>query len=203
MLTIKQICLAICLSVCLSVHLSVCLSVDLSVCLPVCRSICLPICLSIDLSICLPACLSVHLSIYLSVCLSICLSIYLSVHLFVCLSVYLSIFIHVHPPTHPSIHPSNYNYVSLPQLSRSRAGWHDHVPDRPSLRQSCTCWVPTGDHNMALTIKTLTTPKGGLHGRSCHLIWDVSASGLSCRRLGGLSYALAVNRLGRGRATRP
>ena len=32
---------------------------------------------------------------------------------------------------------------------------------------------------MAPDIKTVTIPKDGLHGRSCHLIWGVSASGLS------------------------
>ena len=36
---------------------------------------------------------------------------------------------------------------------------------------------------MALTITTFTIHKSGLHGRSCHPIWDVSASGLSCTRL--------------------
>ena len=36
---------------------------------------------------------------------------------------------------------------------------------------------------MALKIKYVTIPKGGLHGRSCHPVWDVSASGLSYPRL--------------------
>ena len=36
---------------------------------------------------------------------------------------------------------------------------------------------------MALDIKTVTTSTGGLHGRSCHQLCDVNASGLSCRRL--------------------
>ena len=31
--------------------------------------------------------------------------------------------------------------------------------------------------------KLTLSRKGGLHSRSCHIIWDVSASGLSCTRL--------------------
>ena len=57
---------------------------------------------------------------------------------------------------------------------------------------------------MALKTKTVIVPKGGLHGRSCHPIWDVSVSGLSFTdETGGLSATLAVNRLGRCRATQP
>ena len=42
-----------------------------------------------------------------------------------------------------------------------------------------------------------------MHGRGCHPIWDVSTSArLSCTRLqGGLSATLALNQLGRCRAT--
>ena len=29
-----------------------------------------------------------------------------------------------------------------------------------------------------IIIIIITTPKGGLHGRRCHPVWDVSASGL-------------------------
>ena len=50
---------------------------------------------------------------------------------------------------------------------------HDNVPDRPSTKG-----VPVGYKlaTMALKIKTVVIPKGGLHGKSCHPVWDVSAS---------------------------
>ena len=57
-----------------------------------------------------------------------------------------------------------------------RAWLHDNVPDRSSAKvEPVGCHVAT----MALTIKTVTVPKGGLHGKSCHPVWDVSASELS------------------------
>ena len=61
------------------------------------------------------------------------------------------------------------------------AGLHDdNVPDRPSAKVApAGCPLAT----MALKIKTVTIPKGGLHGRSRHPIWDVSAAGLICTRL--------------------
>ena len=68
---------------------------------------------------------------------------------------------------------------------------------RPTLR------APRLHLKLPLTFKTATIPKGGLRDRRCHLICDVSASGLSCTRLSWLSATLAVNRLGRCRATRP
>ena len=84
--------------------------------------------------------------------------------------------------------------------SAYRAGFHDNVPDRPSAKVSPVgCQLET----MALKIKTVTIPKGGLHGRSCDLIGDVSASGLSCTRLADFLPPWAVNRLGRCRATWP
>ena len=49
---------------------------------------------------------------------------------------------------------------------------------------------------MALKIKTVTMPKGGLHGRSCHSIWDVNASGLSCTRLADFLPIWDVNASG-------
>ena len=36
---------------------------------------------------------------------------------------------------------------------------------------------------MALAIKTVTIPKGALHGIGFHPVWNVCASGLSCTRL--------------------
>ena len=75
-----------------------------------------------------------------------------------------------------------------------RAGLHDNVPDRPSAKAAAPvgCRLAT----MALKIKTVTIPrKGGLQGRSCHPVSDVSASRL-LHETGGLSATLAVNRLG-------
>ena len=61
-----------------------------------------------------------------------------------------------------------------------RAGLNDNVTDWPSAKVAPVgCQLMT----MALKIKTVTIPKGGLHCRSCHPIWDVSASGKSCTRL--------------------
>ena len=56
---------------------------------------------------------------------------------------------------------------------------------------------------MALQTKTGTVPKGGSHGRSYHPTWDVSAFWAELHETGGLSATLAINRLGRCRATRP
>ena len=56
---------------------------------------------------------------------------------------------------------------------------------------------------MALKIKTVTIPTGGLHGRSCHPIWDASAFWAELHESGGLSATLAVYRLGHCRAPRP
>ena len=65
-------------------------------------------------------------------------------------------------------------------FSFSRAGLHDNVPDRPSAKAAPVgCQLAT----MALKSTTVTIPKGGLHCRSCHTVWDVSASGLSRTRL--------------------
>ena len=59
-------------------------------------------------------------------------------------------------------------------------GVHDHVPDPPSAKVAPVgCQMAT----VALKIKTVTIPKGGLHGRSCRPIWDGSASGLNFTRL--------------------
>ena len=67
----------------------------------------------------------------------------------------------------------------------SGAGSHDNVPGSPSAKvEPVWCQLAT----MALKSKTVTTPKGGLHGRSCHRIWDVSASGLSCTRLAAFCH---------------
>ena len=60
----------------------------------------------------------------------------------------------------------------------SRAGWVARQRPRPILCQGCTCWVP-----WHLQLKLLLSKNGGLHRSSCHPIWDVSASGLSCTRL--------------------
>ena len=55
-----------------------------------------------------------------------------------------------------------------------------------------------------LKIKTVTIPKGGWHGRSCHPIWEVSQCiWAELQEAGGLSVTLAVNGLGRCRASRP
>ena len=80
-------------------------------------------------------------------------------------------------------------------------GLHDNVPDRPSAKVGpAGCQLAT----MALKIKTVTVPKGGLHGRSClssnlgrQCIWA------ELYESGRLSAILAVHRLGRCRATRP
>ena len=76
-------------------------------------------------------------------------------------------------------HHFNFQWQTL--LGHTRAGLHDNVPDRPSAKVEPTgCQLAT----MSLKIKTVTVPKGGLHGgRSCHPIWDVSTSGLSCTKL--------------------
>ena len=73
---------------------------------------------------------------------------------------------------------------------------------RPTLRQGCTCWVPTGDHGIS-NKNCHYISKGGLHGRSCQ-----TQSGTSeciwaeLHETGRLSATLAVSRLGRC-ATRP
>ena len=67
-------------------------------------------------------------------------------------------------------------------LAISWAGLHDNVPDRPSAKVAAPvgCELAT----VTLTIKTVSlSQEVGLHGRSCHPAWVVSASGLSCTRL--------------------
>ena len=60
-----------------------------------------------------------------------------------------------------------------------RAGLHDNVPDLPSAKVAPVgCQMAT----MALKIKTVSIPEGGLHGRSGHPVWDLSVSGPSCTR---------------------
>ena len=55
-----------------------------------------------------------------------------------------------------------------------------------------------------LKLKLSLSHNGGLHGTSCHPVWDVSASGgLSCTRLADFLPPWQYNRLGRCRATRP
>ena len=83
----------------------------------------------------------------------------------------------------------------------SWAGLHDNVPDRPSVKVApIMCQLAT----VALTIKTVTIPNGGLHGRSCHPMWGVSASFWTVlHETGGLSTRLTVHRLGRCRVTQP
>ena len=50
------------------------------------------------------------------------------------------------------------------------AGLHDDVPDRPPAKVAPVgCQLLT----VALNTKTVTVPKGGLHGISFHPIWDV------------------------------
>ena len=67
--------------------------------------------------------------------------------------------------------------------------------------RACVCACVRPWH---LKINTVTIPKGGLHRRSVHPIWDVSASfWTELHETGGLYATLAVNRLGRRRATRP
>ena len=55
----------------------------------------------------------------------------------------------------------------------------------------------------AFKIKTVTIPKGGLHSRSCHPNLGRQCIWAELHETGGLSAILAVNRLGRCRATRP
>ena len=59
---------------------------------------------------------------------------------------------------------------------------------------------------MALEIKTITIPRGGLHGRSFVLSHSLGRECIwaeSVQETGGLSVTLEVNRLGRCRAARP
>ena len=77
--------------------------------------------------------------------------------------------------------------------------------DPPSAKVAPVA-VPVGCQlaTMTLAVKTVTPPKGGLHGRSCHPFLDgqcIWAEWL--HETGRLSATLAVNRLGRRRATRP
>ena len=75
----------------------------------------------------------------------------------------------------------------------SRAGLHDNAPHRPSAKVAPVgCPLAT----MELNIKTVTIPKGGLYGWSCHPIWDVGAVWAELHETGGRSATLAVNRLG-------
>ena len=95
--------------------------------------------------------------------------------------------------------------VAARSANSSWAGLHDTVfPDRPSVRQGCTCWVPTSWRPWHLKLKTVTIPKRWAArqklapnlGRQC-IIWA------ELHETGGLSATLAVHRLGRCRATRP
>ena len=97
-------------------------------------------------------------------------------------------------------------------------GWVARQRPRPTLRQGCTCWVPTGDHGtsndnchypkrkfkalsaIGTLISSSTKRKVAQQkfspnlGRPC--IWA------DLHETGGLSATLAVNRLGCCRATR-
>ena len=63
-----------------------------------------------------------------------------------------------------------------------RARLHDNVPDRPSAKVA-SVGVPANWRPWHLKLKVPLPPKGVLHGRSCHPVWAVSASGLSRTRL--------------------
>ena len=91
-------------------------------------------------------------------------------------------------------------FVVCPALA-AWAGLQDNVPsDRPSAKVAPVgCQLAT----VALKIYIATIPTGGLHGRSCHAIWDVSAPGRELHETGELSATLAVNRLGRCRSCNP
>ena len=84
----------------------------------------------------------------------------------------------------------------------SWARLHDNVPGRPSANGE-----PVGRQLaiMAREFKTVTIPEGGLHGPHVvtYTIWDSQCVRAVLRETGGLSVSLAVNRLGRCRATRP
>ena len=57
----------------------------------------------------------------------------------------------------------------------------ENVPDRLSAKVA-----PVGCQLATMALKTFRlslSQKVGLHGISCHPIWDTSASGLSCTRL--------------------
>ena len=60
--------------------------------------------------------------------------------------------------------------------------WVARQRPKPTPRQGCTCWVPTGDRPWHLILKLSLSQKVGLQGRSCHPIWDLSASGLRVAR---------------------
>ena len=62
----------------------------------------------------------------------------------------------------------------------------ENIPGWPSAKVApVECHLAT----MALfKIKTITIPEGGLHGTSCHPIWGVSASGLSCTPQGWQTF---------------
>ena len=87
-----------------------------------------------------------------------------------------------------------------PPVTGFWVGLHDNISDRPSTKVAPVgCQLVT----MALKIQTVTVPKGGLHVRSCHPIWDISTCAELWHETGGLSATLAVNRLGRCCATWP
>ena len=84
-------------------------------------------------------------------------------------------------------------WAAQSQLSSELKGWaglHDNVPDRPSARVALIVlhllganWRP-----WHLKLKLSPSPKGGLRGTSCHPIWDVGASALSCTRLAARTF---------------
>ena len=83
-----------------------------------------------------------------------------------------------------------------PGLACTTASQTDFLPRLPLLGANWRPWP--------LKIKTVTIPKGGLHGRSClspnlgrQCIWA------ELQETGGLSATLAVTQLGRCRATHP
>ena len=79
--------------------------------------------------------------------------------------------------------PFQLDSTGIKHISRFWAGLHDNVPDRPSAKVAATgCQLAT----IALNIETVTTPKGGLHGRRCDSFLDVSPSGLSNTKLADL-----------------
>ena len=71
---------------------------------------------------------------------------------------------------------------SVSVILDSRAGLHDNVPDRPSLRQGCTCWVSNsrGPRHLQLKLSGLRQ-----HKFATQSVTSVSASGLSSREPGG------------------
>ena len=101
----------------------------------------------------------------------------------------------------PRTDPPPAGQQSLFMAKASGLGLHDNIPDRPSSAKVAPvgCQLVT----MALKIKIVTIPKYGVAQQklSPHLghqcIWN------ELHETAGLSGNLAVNRLGRCRATRP